>query len=379
VTKVFTALILVDMVRQGEVDLRDPVAQYLSPKVNIAERAGRSITLQELATHTSSLPGMPDNFLPGDPSNPCADYSVEQLYGFLSGHQLTRDVGSHYEYSNLGFGLLGHALAQRAGLDYEALVRGRVLQPLGMTSTAVTLSSELRSRLSHGHDHELAPVSNWDLTQAFAGAGALRSTADDLLNFLAAVLGYRQPPLTPAMDSMLAVRRSITVPASQSALGWVVTTRGDDELVWHSGGTGGYRSFVGYLRRARVGVVVLSNASTEIGGDDIGNHLLDRTLPLAPPPKRRKEVRVDPTVLDGYVGRYRLAHDFIVIVTRDDDRLFVEGTGQGRYQVFPESERDFFYKVVDAQITFDVNERGLTTGLTLHQGGQDALAPRIGD
>jgi hypothetical protein len=90
----------------------------------------------------------------------------------------------------------------------------------------------------------------------------------------------------------------MAMPASQSALGWVVTSRGDDELVWHNGGTGGYRSFVGLRPKARVGIVVLSNASTEIGGDDIGNHLLDQTLPLAPPPKKRKEVKIDPTVLD---------------------------------------------------------------------------------
>ncbi|MGY3617763.1 serine hydrolase [Bradyrhizobium sp. USDA 10063] len=379
VTKVLTALILADMAQRGEVGLSDPVAKYLPSEVVVPARAGRSIALQDLATHTSGLPGMPDNFQPADPSNPYADYSVEQLYSFLSGHQLTRDVDSLYEYSNLGVGLLGHALAQRAGLDYETLVRARVLQPLGMTSTAISLSSELTSRLSRGHDHELDPVSNWDLTPAFAGAGALRSTANDLLNFLEAVLGYRQSPLASAMDSMLAVRRPMAMPASQSALGWVVMSRGDDELVWHGGGTGGYRSFVGFLRKARVGVVVLSNASTEIGGDDIGYHLLDRTIPLQPPPKKRKVVEIDTTVLDGYVGRYRLGPDFIAIVTRFGDRLFVEATGQARCEIFPESERDFFYKIVDAQITFDVDERGMTTGLTLHQGGRDMTAPRICD
>jgi CubicO group peptidase (beta-lactamase class C family) len=159
------------MVQRGEVNLNDPVVQYLPSDVNMPARAGRSITLQDLATHTSGLPSMPGNFQPSDPSNPYSDYSVEQLYSFLSNHQLTRDVGALYEYSNVGFGLLGHTLAQRAGLDYETLVRTRVLQPLSMSSTAVTLSPELISRLSAGHDH----VSNWDLPPAFAGAGALRS------------------------------------------------------------------------------------------------------------------------------------------------------------------------------------------------------------
>ena len=154
-------------------------------------------------------------------------------------------------------------------------------------------------------------------------------------------------------------------------------TRGDDELIWHAGGTGGYRSFVGYLRNARVGVVVLSNTSTSVGGDDIGFHLLDKTLPLAPPPKEHKEIAVDPKLFDGYLGRYRLAPNFILTVTREGDRLFAQATGQGMFEIFPEGERDYFYKVVDAQITFGPDEQGRAARLILHQNGHDMPAPRI--
>ncbi len=331
VTKVFTALLLADMVRRGEVALDDPVAKYLPAEVKVPTRAGRSITLLDLATHTSGLPGMPDNFQPKDPTNPYADYSVEQLYQFISSYQLARDIGAAFEYSNLGVGLLGHALARRAAMDYETLVRSRVLAPLGMSSTAIALSPELKSRLAPGHDAQLRTVPNWDLP-TLAGAGALRSTANDLLAFLAATLGHAESPLAPAMTTMQTVRRPAGGPGFDIALGWMVMTRGDDELIWHSGGTGGYRSFVGYLRKARVGVVVLSNTATEIGGDDIGFHLLDKALPLAPPPKERKETAVDPKLFDGYVGRYRLAPNFILTVTREGNRLFAQATGQGKYR-----------------------------------------------
>ncbi len=104
------------MVQRGEVALTDPVAKYLPPEVKMPERGGKQITLEDLATHTSGLPRMPTNFTPKDPANPYADYSVEQMYQFLSAYQLTRDIGSQYEYSNLGGGLLGHALARRAGM-----------------------------------------------------------------------------------------------------------------------------------------------------------------------------------------------------------------------------------------------------------------------
>jgi serine-type D-Ala-D-Ala carboxypeptidase/endopeptidase len=158
VTKVFTSLLLADMVQRGEVALTDPVAKYLPPEVKVPQRGGRQITLQDLATHTSGLPRMPSNFTPKDPANPYADYTVEQMYQFLSGYQLTRDIGSQYEYSNLGGGLLGHALARRAGMDYEKLVQSRICEPLGMKSTAITLSPEMKTRMAAGYNQGLEPA-----------------------------------------------------------------------------------------------------------------------------------------------------------------------------------------------------------------------------
>ena len=108
ITKEFTSLLLTDMARRGEVALTDPVSRYLPEGVTVPERNNRKITLADLSTHSSGLPRMPSNFKPKDDANPYADYSVQQLYDFLSGYRLTRDIGTQYEYSNLGAGLLGH-------------------------------------------------------------------------------------------------------------------------------------------------------------------------------------------------------------------------------------------------------------------------------
>ena len=169
-TKVFTAALLMDMVRRGEVSLTDPVAKYLPESVKVPARGGRQITLVDLATHTSGLPRLPSNLKPKDASNPYADYSVAQLYEFLSHYELTRDIGAQYEYSNLGMGLLGHALALKGGTGYETLVRTRILEPLRMRDTAITLSPALRSRLAAGHDARGSAVANWDIP-TLAGAG----------------------------------------------------------------------------------------------------------------------------------------------------------------------------------------------------------------
>jgi D-alanyl-D-alanine-carboxypeptidase/D-alanyl-D-alanine-endopeptidase len=375
-TKVFTSLLLADMVQRGEVALDDPVAKYLPSTVHMPQRNGRAITLVDLATHTSGLPRMPSNLAPNDPANPYADYSVDQLYQFLSTYQLTRDIGSHYEYSNLGGGLLGHVLARRAGMDYEALVRARITDPLGMTNTRITLTPDMKARLAAGHDAALETVANWDLP-TLAGAGALRSTANDLLTFLAANLGYAKSPLAPAMAAMLTVRRPTGQPGLDVALAWHIFTTNGKEIVWHNGGTGGYRSFMGFDPKTRAGVVVLSNAETTAGVDDIGRHLLDSSVPLVKPPTVHHEVPVDPKMFDAFVGRYQLTPNVLMTVTRAGDHRFVQLTGQPQFEIFPESDRDYFLKVVDAQITFVTDSTGRATELILHQNGLNQHAKRI--
>jgi serine-type D-Ala-D-Ala carboxypeptidase/endopeptidase len=376
ITKVFTSLLLADMVQRGEVSLSDPVSKYLPATVKMPERNGKQITLEDLATHTSGLPRLPTNLNPKDPANPYADYSAEQLYQFLSSYQLTRDIGSKYEYSNLGGGLLGHVLARRAGMSYEDLVRTRICEPLHMENTRITLTTDMKSRMATGYDAALDAVPLWDLN-TLAGAGGLRSTADDLLTFLAANLGFVKSPLAPAMGAMLSVRKPTGVPNLDIALGWHISTGDSREIIWHNGGTGGFRTFMAFDPKARIGVVALSNAETPAGVDDIGQHLLNPNVPLAQPPKQHTEVAVDPKLFDGYVGKYQLTANFILTVTRDGNQLFVQATGQPKFQIFPESEREYFLKVVDAQISFETDGKGRAISLTLHQNGANQKAGRI--
>lgn len=292
VTKVFTSLLLADMVQRGEAALTAPVAKHLPSGVKTPQRNGRQITLEDLATHTSGLPRLPSNLHPKDSANPYVDYSVEQLYEFLSGYQLTRDIGSQYEYSNLGGGLLGHVLARQAGIDYEKLVRSRICEPLGMWSTGITLSDEMKTRFAVGHDATMQRVAYWDLP-TLAGAGALRSTVNDMLTFVGANLGYVKSPLAPAMAAMLAVHRPTGTPGLEIGLGWHILTHDGHEIVWHNGGTRGFRSFIGFERKTGAGVVVLSNAETSAGIDDIGHTC---STPMPPCISRRKSASRSPLI-----------------------------------------------------------------------------------
>jgi CubicO group peptidase (beta-lactamase class C family) len=277
VTKVFTALLLADMAERGEVALSDPVSKYLPDGVE-APRRGRPMTLEDLATHMSGLPRLPTNLSPRTLANPYVDYSPAKLYDFLGSYKLQRDPGAKWEYSNLGTGLLGHLVARRAGMDYDTMVRLRICGPLDMTSTVGFMTPELKPRAATGHNALLQPVQNWDW-DALAGAGALWSSASDMVNFVAAALGNKKSGLAPAMAAMLKVRYPIGGNVGQ-ALGWQTFTRDGTELFWKDGGTFGFASFAGFDPKNGRGVVVLSDAFTLAGVSDIGLHLLDARNPL---------------------------------------------------------------------------------------------------
>ena len=376
ITKVFTATLLGDMVARGEVSLSDPVSDYLPDRVTMPSRGGREITLLDLSTHHSALPRLPDNMSPANPANPYVDYTVEQMYAFLSSHDLRRDIGSQFEYSNLAVGLLGHVLARVAGGSYEDVVRERVLEPLGMNMTGITLEGDMRAWMAEGHNTQGDVVPLWDLP-TLAGAGALRSDVGDMLKFLAANTGRPGSGLERSMRAGHEVRKDIS-PEMSIGLNWMVRTVGEETIVWHNGGTAGFRTFIGFDPDKGVGVVVLTNSGH--GADDIGLHLINPELPLAPAPApiaERIEVAVAEDILETYVGEYELAPTFVIVVTLEGGALFMQATAQPRFPVFAESETKFFLRVVDAQVSFTKDDSGVVTGLILHQSGVDQTAPKV--
>jgi serine-type D-Ala-D-Ala carboxypeptidase/endopeptidase len=275
ITKTFTGIILADRVIKGRMGLDDPIQKYLPEGVTAPTRNGASIRLVHLSNHTSGFPRMPDNFNPSNPSNPYADYSEKQLYDFLNRYELPRDIGSQYEYSNYAVGLLGHILATSQETTYEALMIDVIARPLGLHDTRMALTPKMTKNLAFGH-HDGAQVENWDLT-TLAGAGAIRSTAVDLLRYVHANTGGVKSKLYPAMQ--LSHKNSRADGATPIVgLGWHTAVSPDAEIIWHNGGTGGYRTFAGFTKGGSRGVVVLSNSSVSI--DDIGLHLLNLKAPL---------------------------------------------------------------------------------------------------
>lgn len=368
ISKVFTTVLLANEVLKGSMKLDDPIAKYLPESVTVPTRNGKQITLKDLATHSSGLPRLPDNMEPADIKNPYADYTVAQMYGFISGYKLTRDIGSTYEYSNLGMGLLGHILALHANKPYEQLMLETIAKPLGMNETGITLTPAMKANLAVGHDEQVAITSNWDLP-TFAGAGAIRSSASDMLKFIKANSTNDGSDLHKAMELSHTIAFSDTTKNVTVGLGWHYSD--DERIIWHNGGTGGYRAFTGFLKDNDKAVVVLTNSVFSVDG--VGLNQLGQTLELTMPEKRTfpDVVTLDSEVLEGYVGRYQLAPTFSISIMQRDDQMFGQATGQQEFEIFASARDNFFLKAVEASITFSRDENGKVISMTLHQNGQD--------
>ena len=368
ITKVFTALLLQDMVERGEMKLDDPVQKYLPDTVKVPTYEGKQITLLHLATHTSGLPGMPDNLSPHTWKDPDqTDYTVEQLYTFLSHYKLRRAPGMEAAYSNLGFELLGHVIALKAGTNYETLVLDRICRPLGMNSTRIVLTPEMKSRLAIGHAMPGRRVSGMNFT-FLPGAGGLHSTANDLLKFVSAYLGLKPSPLNSLMEKAKAFHQMES--GAKLMLAWGA----DDTAFGHNGGTYGYKTILGFDPKERRGFTVLSSCRNSVLVDAMWGPL--RT---AYSPRPANTIAPFPALYDRYVGQYKLDKDSGICTVRcEGERLLIQWIGQSgercpSYEVFPQSESIFhnefwgvqaeFYPTVDGPFGLTLSALGPYSGI----------------
>ena len=371
VTKTFTATILASMVLDGSVKLDDPVQKYLPTGVHVPTRDGKAITLLDLADQHSGLPRMPDNWHPLDAEDPYVDYGVPQLYAYLNNASLAHDPGAEFEYSNLGLGLLGTALANRAHTSYADLLRKRILDPLGMHETTIVLNRAERARFAIGHTLDGDVAKPWNFG-AFAGAGGIRSTAADMAKYVRCGLG--QGPLARACVFSQKPRSSF----SGNQIGLVWWTGDRTHITHHGGDTLGYHASVALAPDRTRGVAVLTNGGTSV--DDVAMHFIDASVTVAHLSERAPTI--DSKKLDQYVGVYSLHVDDKVpsyTFTHVGNYLMANIEGQDAYRIYPTTTSDRFeYHNVLATLDFMRDDSGKVVALTLHQSGKNMVAARPG-
>ena len=282
ITKTFTGLALAQMAQQNKVRLDEPVRALLPKGTVAAPASGAEITLLDLSAQRSGLPRLPDNMKPADLANPYVDYDAKALYAFMAGHGVAMPAVPEFGYSNLGVGLLGQLLADRAGMTFEALVKKQITDPLGMRDTAIKLTPALASRFVPGHGAGNRPQGPWDFA-ALAGAGAIRSTAGDMLSFLEAQLHpdrvKGRTAAAKTLPAALAASHEVRGEVGGGmhiALNWF---RIDESArYWHNGATGGFSSYATFDPGSDFAVIVLCNCSVDDGSfaDDLGRHVVQR-------------------------------------------------------------------------------------------------------
>ncbi|MFZ6708242.1 serine hydrolase domain-containing protein [Undibacterium sp. TC9W] len=277
ITSAFTGVAMMDMAEKNEIRLKEPIETYLPDGVRIPYNDDRKITAADLSAHRSGLPALPGNISQNGSENPYAAYTSSKAYEFLSGYQMKYDVGSRYTYSSFGNGLLGQVLSQRAGTDYDTLIKNRVTTPLGMTATSVNLSADMQKRMATGYSSkaQFAAAPAWNFT-SFEGAGGLRSSANDMLKFLAANMGQSKTTLNTTMHKL-------QIPfemGNRLLFVWGgYNNKFDSSILGLEGKTGGYSSYIAFDKKVGKGVVILSNADVSVA--DIGNKIINTEFPLA--------------------------------------------------------------------------------------------------
>ena len=273
ITKTFTTLLLADMVKQGLVNLTDPIERYLPSSVKVPEFNGQKITLEHLATHTSGLPEFPPNLLDNN-GNIIESYNANQLYQALSNTKLTRAPGSQFQYSSFGMGLLGQILSLKAGVSYNQLVKDRILNVLGMNDTKITLSqNEINNSFPVGHRGG-KEITTPKIPMILADAGAYHSTAPDMLKYISANLGLIHTKLDDAMKLQHLIRHTgvNANPMNYTeyvGLGWRILTNFGTEVIAHTGAINGWNANVAFVPSKQIGVVAL--CSCDPTDADMGN------------------------------------------------------------------------------------------------------------
>jgi CubicO group peptidase (beta-lactamase class C family) len=265
-------------------------------------------------------------------------------------------------------------LARERQTDYASLLEERIAKPLGLSDTTIKLDEEQRSRLAPPHVEGGSAGHNWDF-DTLAGCGAIRSTADDMLVFAKAYLDPQEGELREAIGLSWCVhQKPIEDGDFAMGLGWHIAQ--DAQTRWHNGQTGGYHAALFINRPLKVAVVVLTNTAT-MEVDKLAQDLLLAVAGQDVKPREfEKTADVPEEVLKRYVGKYQLAPGAEFTVSTNGGKLLVGLTGQPTFQVYPRSETEWFYKVVDATLTFQVDAAGKCTAVELFQNGARQTANR---
>lgn len=365
-SKQFTAMAIIQLQEKGLLNVEDPIIKYFPDY----PETGKIITIHHLLTHTSGIPsftGFPDfqktSMMPS---------SLEETIARFKDKALEFAPGEKYNYSNSGYILLGAIIEKVSGQSYEMFLKENIFQPLKMMNTGYDHHSTILKDRAAGYflgNEGLNNAAYTDMSIPHA-AGSLYTTAEDLYLWDRALH-------TEKLVKKSSLDKIFTPFMGNYGYGWRIGDSFNRKVVAHSGGINGFTTHIARYLDDEVCVIVLINIEGMGVGDiarDLAAIVFGEKYEIL---QVRSPIELDPRIYDSYVGEYELVPEFTMVITTENNRIFVQPTGQPKFEIFPESEMKFFLKAFDAQITFVKNEQGKVTELIMHQAGKDMPAKKI--
>ena len=383
ISKQFTAAAILKLEEEGKLSVKDKLSKFLPDYPR-----GDEVTLHHLLTHTSgihSYTGKPD-FM----KTVTVETTTEELVDSFKDDKFDFDPGEKQSYCNSGYFLLGYVVEKVSGKSLGDYLKETFFDPLDMNETGIHRWNLVLDHEATGYSYVGAKVQkaqNWDMSRA-GGAGALYSTVGDLYRWNKAVFNGKvvkesslKAAFTPGKLNNGEIARGM---GGGYGYGWSIGEIRGLKLISHGGGLNGFSSHLMRLPEKKLTVTVLANSLPsipELSPSGFAHHIAEIYLfeEMAQQPSFVEDKTVDPAVYDDYVGRYDYGNSMVLTITRQGDRLFAQLSGQSKADIFPRSENEFFWKDVDAQITFVRNEKAEVTGAVHRQGGRTIEAPKLKD
>jgi len=383
ITKQFTAAAILKLVEKGKMKLDDKLSKYIPDFPR-----GDEVTIYHLLTHTSGFNCYTEDA--GFVERVTQPITTEELINEFKTYDFDFEPGTQWSYCNSGYFILGYLVEQVSGMSYPAFLKKTFFQPLGMKNTGVHVRGKTYKNEAFGYDAEdpanIKPSLDWNMAWA-GGAGNLYSTVGDLFLWNEAVFNDKvlkpetlKAAHTPASLNNGEIAQSFT--NGGYGFGWAITEfRGEKEIT-HSGGLHGWLTNLSRIPKENLTVAVLTNCTppidkspTQFTYDLIEFFIWEK---LGDQESFAVQNNIDFDLYDDYAGYYEYPGGVLMEVTRDGNRLIAQLAGQPAFEIFPQADSKFFWKVVDAQIEFFRDESGAVTHGIHTQGGQTIQVPKVG-
>jgi len=381
ITKQFTAAAILKLQEEGKLSVTDKLSKYYPDFPR-----GDEVTIHHLLTHISGIHSYTNS--PGFLSNVEKTIKSPDLIEIIKTDPYDFDPGEQWKYNNSGYFILGHIIEQVSGLSYNDFLRINFFEPLGMHNTGVHYKGIKLEHEAAGYSFEGSSCNlalNWDMSWA-GGAGNLYSTVGDLFKWNEGLYSgqvLNESSLQAAFTPVKLNNGDIPQEVGKYGYGLVIEEFRGVKRIGHGSGLNGFSTYLVRFPKLNITVIVLSNAQPGAPGFSPNNAMLDITEfffypELASRNSLVTDKSVDPKTYPDFVGRYDYTRG-VMEFTVENDKLYAQFTGQGKAEVFPAGQDEFFWKAVEARVKFLRDENGKVSHVVHYQGGQEIKAPRLVD